>query len=82
MSGPRSILAALADGPKTNAQLQELTCDHGGGVARTAAKLRQQGRVIRADTQNGRGRPALYALADSRFPPTPGVGQGDQVAGG
>lgn len=64
MSGPRSIIAAIADGPKTNAQLQELTCDHSGGIARSVAKLREQGRVIRTDPARGRGHRATYALTD------------------
>lgn len=64
MSGPSAILAALRDGPKTNRQLQELTCDHGPGIARSCARLIAKGLVFRVDDNRpGRGRPATYALA-------------------
>lgn len=63
MSGLRDTLAALSAGPLTNAELQELTCDHSGGVARNMAKLIATGRAKRIDGGAGRGSRALYALA-------------------
>ena len=64
MSGTRAILAALRDGPKTNRELQDLTCDHSGSVARNCVQLRDLGLVIRVDGNQGRGTRAIYALAD------------------
>lgn len=66
MSGQREIVAALRTGPKTNRELQELTFDHGGGVARSCAELRKRGRVTRVDPDRGRGRGsrAVYALVE------------------
>jgi hypothetical protein len=63
MSGATDCLAALRKhGPLRTAQLVEMTCDHGGGVARNMAKLIEQGRVRRIDGGAGRGSIALYAL--------------------
>ncbi|NIJ07204.1 putative HTH transcriptional regulator [Sphingomonas vulcanisoli] len=57
-----SILLALRDGPRTNAQLQQAVNDHGGAVARDCAKLIASGRVVRVGC-GGRGKRATYALA-------------------
>lgn len=61
----RAILSRLKRGPATNADLQEAACDHGGGIARTVAALRQQGKVRRVDGKSGRGKPAVYALTEN-----------------
>lgn len=66
MSGQLDVLAALASGPKTNAELQEITCDHSGSIARHLAKLIADGRACRIDGRSGRGRRALYALQDRK----------------
>lgn len=63
MSSPVAILRALQDGPKTNAQLQDYTGYPGGEIARTASKLRHDGRVIRV---NPGARKAIYALATTK----------------
>jgi len=64
VSGPRKILSALRSGPKSNRELQDLCCDHGGGIARNCAKLTRQGLIKRIDGLSpGRGRRAIYALA-------------------
>jgi predicted transcriptional regulator len=63
MSGQADILLALESGPKTNAELQEATCDHCGSIGRYAAKLIASGRVIRVDGARGRGSKAVYALS-------------------
>lgn len=58
-----ALIHALRSGPKTNAELADLTCDHGGGVSRSMAKLIADGRAKRIDGNQGRGSIALYALA-------------------
>ncbi|MFL5900933.1 MAG: hypothetical protein ACJ75S_07005 [Solirubrobacterales bacterium] len=67
MSGPLDILRALRNGPLTNAQLQELTCDHSGSIARYMARLIATKRARRIDGAKGRGRPAVYALPEERL---------------
>ena len=62
MSGTRDIIRALRCGPKTNAELQELTYDHAGSISRYAARLIEMGTVIRIDGSKGRGTKATYAL--------------------
>lgn len=63
MSGQQAILDALKRGPKTNAELQELTYDHSGSVARYCARLISDGRIMRIDGHTGRGSIAIYALS-------------------
>lgn len=58
-----SILRRLAQGPATNAELQDATEDHAGSVARDCAKLIRDGRVKRIDGGRGRGSRAVYALS-------------------
>jgi len=60
-----AILRALRQGPATNAQLQELLCDHGGAIARDCRKLIDRGQVRRIDGYAGRGRAATYALTEA-----------------
>jgi len=59
-----AILRALREGPATNAQLQELLCDHGGAIARDCRRLIERSQVRRVDGAAGRGRAATYALAE------------------
>lgn len=47
--------------PRTNAEIGDLLCDHGGAVARDMAKLRHRGLVVNLNP--GKGRFALYAKA-------------------
>jgi len=61
----KAILRALRTGPATNAQLQDLVCDHGGAIARDCAKLIVRGKVRRIDSAAGRGRAATYALTET-----------------
>lgn len=60
------ILSRLRRGPATNEQLQEIACDHSGGIARTMSKLMHQGLAHRIDGKRGRGTRALYAIKDER----------------
>jgi len=65
MSGPKDLIVALRmNGPLTNARLAEITCDHGGSVARTMAQLIKAGRAKRVDAGRGRGSIAIYQLID------------------
>jgi hypothetical protein len=64
MSVP-AILRALRRGPATNAELQELLCEHGGAIARDCAKLIHRGQVRHIDGATGRGRAATYALTET-----------------
>jgi hypothetical protein len=60
----RAILIALRDGPRTNAELQDMVCDHAGGIARDCAHLIDKGSVRRVDGGHGRGSRARYALVE------------------
>lgn len=63
MSGPTAkALLALAEGPKTNAQLQDALDTHHGDIARLMSHLRKTGRVKRVDGASGSGTIATYAL--------------------
>lgn len=68
----RAILRALGEhGPLSAARLAELCHEHSGQIARMAARLRDEGRVIRIDGGLGRGTVAIYALTGT----TTGGGQ-------
>jgi len=59
-SRAEQILAFLTT-PRTNAEIGDLLCDHGGAIARDLAKLRHRGLVVNLNP--GKGRFALYAKA-------------------
>lgn len=58
------IMRLLGVRPRTNIELQELCCEHAGGIARTVSKLIHRGRVIRIDGKTGRGNKATYAIRE------------------
>jgi len=60
----RAILAALAKGPATTAQLAEQLHQPSAYIARDCAKLIEAGRAKRIDGGAGRGGKAVYALAE------------------
>jgi DNA-binding IclR family transcriptional regulator len=62
MSRVATILEALAERPRTNAELCEVADDIGPYVARTMAKLCARGLAANMSTKRGRGSRALYAL--------------------
>ena len=63
MTGPTSqALRALAGGPMTNAELQDVICSDSSAVARIMANQRARGNVT--STATGKGSIATYALTD------------------
>lgn len=58
------VLARLADGPATAAELAEVLYTHTGDVSRMMSQLRMKGRVRRVDNGSGRGSIALYGLPE------------------
>jgi hypothetical protein len=65
------IIAALASGPKSTAQLLEVTGASSAYVSRDCARLIERGRIVRIDGTSGRGSRAVYALAGKPVPPQP-----------
>ena len=62
------ILAELAHGPRSNAELCEVADEIPSYLSRTMAKLREQGRVQNVAAVRGRGSRAVYALTRSARP--------------
>jgi hypothetical protein len=58
----QAALRALAEGPKTNAELQEVICDDHSTVTKIMSKQRMQGNVTRVDEGSGSGSIATYGL--------------------
>lgn len=59
-----SALRALASGPKTNAELQDVICDDNSAVAKIMGSQRARGNVTRVDGGSGKGSIATYALTE------------------
>jgi hypothetical protein len=63
MTGPTAqALRALADGPKTNAELQDAIWLDNSSITRIMISQRQLGNVTRTDGATGKGTIATYAL--------------------
>lgn len=57
-----TALRALANGPKTNAEIQDVICNDSSAVTRIMANQRARGNVT--STATGKGSIATYALTE------------------